>query len=76
MNSGYLTAARAKTSYAARDVSRGDFDCVESLNRVVAGPVPATPIAEAQSNSNRGGRDKPGHDQEPLPEHMNGVQYL
>jgi len=34
---------------------------------VVAGLVPATPNVEAQSNNNRGGRDKPGHDREERP---------
>jgi hypothetical protein len=32
--------------------------------RVVAGLVPATPNLKARSKSNRGGRDKPGHDPE------------
>ena len=32
--------------------------------RVVAGLVPTTPNFKARSKSNRGGRDKPGHDPE------------
>jgi hypothetical protein len=34
----------------------------KSHTGVVAGLVPATPKFEAQSQNNRGGRDKPGHD--------------
>jgi len=33
----------------------------ESRPGVAAGLVPATPNRNAQSNNNRGGRDKPGH---------------
>ena len=36
--------------------------CYESCAGVVAGLVPATPNFKAPSKSNRGGRDKPGHD--------------
>jgi len=39
------------------------FDCFESPAAVVAGLVPATPNLKAQSKNNRGGRDKPGHDE-------------
>jgi len=38
---------------------------------VMAGLVPAIPSIRAQSNQNRGGRDKPGHD----PGEMAMVQY-
>jgi hypothetical protein len=40
-----------------------DFDRFESHAGVVAGLVPATPSYQAQSKNNRGGRDKPGHDE-------------
>jgi len=42
--------------------SRGDFDHIELRNGAVAGPVPATPRFDAQSQNNRGGRNQPGHD--------------
>ena len=49
-----------KRAYPKR--SRADFDRVEPLTGVVAGLVPATSKLSAQSKTNRGGRDKPGHD--------------
>jgi Ca-activated chloride channel homolog len=39
-----------------------DFVRVELPTSVVAGLVPATPTFKAQSENDRGGRDKPGHD--------------
>jgi len=33
-----------------------------ALKHVVAGLVPATTLLRAQSNNDRDGRDKPGHD--------------
>jgi len=42
---------------------RAEFGRFESHIGVVAGLVPATSNVKAQSKNNRGGRDKPGHDQ-------------
>src|SRR5262249_9371556 len=55
-------AATCPCRHSACSFSRASFDCLESPTGGVAGLVPATRNRKAQSDDNRGGRDKPGHD--------------
>src|SRR6266853_2885662 len=60
---GVPAFAGAKNGTNSQSCSaRSDFDRLKSHIGVVAELVPATPNRKAQSNNNRGGRDKPGHD--------------